>query len=79
MYILSIIYRLQELTYDPTTDTIEVVRFNNREAQNDELNTYKYQYLLYSPLTQKYSKVTQTFKKFADQYNWNKVDRQVVG
>lgn len=55
----SIASRLQELTYDPNTDTIEVVRFNEKSAQNDELNTFKYEYLLYEPMTQKYTKVVQ--------------------
>ena len=53
-------HQLQELTYDPSSDTIEVVRFNEKRANNDEsTNTYKYLYLLYSPLMQKYAKVVQ--------------------
>lgn len=51
--------RLQELTYDPNTDTIEVVRFNEKSAQNDDMNTYKYEYLLFEPFSQKYTKVVQ--------------------
>lgn len=78
-HFLTMGHQLQELTYDPSTDTIEVVRFNEKSAQNDELNTFKYQYLLYEPLTQKYTKVVQTFKKYANQYNWNKVDRIICG
>lgn len=54
-----VIFRLQELTYDPNTDTIEVVRFNEKSAQNDEMNTYKYEYLLFEPYSQKYTKVVQ--------------------
>ncbi|CAB9514153.1 GATOR complex protein DEPDC5 [Seminavis robusta] len=78
-HFLTMGHQLQEITYDPSTDTIEVVRFNERDAQNDKLNTFKYQYLLFSPLLQKYTKVVATFKKYADQYNWNKVDRIICG
>lgn len=58
-HFLTMGHQLQELTYDSSSDTIEVVRYNEKRAQNDEGNTYKYQYLLYSPLTQKYTKVVQ--------------------
>ena len=58
-HFLTMGHQLQELTYDPSSDTIEVIRFNEKRAQNDESNTYSYQYLLYSPLTQKYTKVVQ--------------------
>jgi hypothetical protein len=39
----QIYFRLQEISYDPSSDTIEVVRFNEKNAQNDESNTFKYQ------------------------------------
>lgn len=78
-HFLTMGHQLQELTYDPGSDTIEVVRFNEKNAQNDQMNTFKYQYVLYSPFTQQYTKVVQTFTKYASQYNWNKVDRIICG
>jgi DEPDC5 protein C-terminal region len=77
---LSMGHRLHAITYDPSADLIEVTRYDAKDAQKDSpLNTFNYQYFSYCQETQRYSKVRQTFVKYSDQYNWNKVDRIICG
>lgn len=77
---LSMGYSLQVLTYDPSADIIEVTRYDSKIArQNSGANTFKYQYLCWCQERQRYTKVTQSFQKYADPYNWNKVDRIICG
>lgn len=77
---LSMGHRLQVLTYDPVADIVEVTRYNAKNAQqNSGSNSFKYYYLGFCQETQKYTKVVQTFNKYAEQYNWSKVDRIICG
>ena len=39
---------IQVLTYDPSSDTIEIVHYSRRGAQNDPMNVFQYRFLLYS-------------------------------
>jgi len=77
-YFLSMGHRLQVLTYDPTAaDVIEVTRYNAKHAQKN--SSFKYEYLSYCQETQSYYRVHQTFEKYGEEYNWNKVDRLLCG
>jgi hypothetical protein len=72
---LSMGHRLQVLTYDSTSDIVEVTRYNSKDAQHDTAaNSFKYYYLGLCQETNKFTKVVQTFNKYSDQYNWSKVD-----
>jgi hypothetical protein len=44
--------RIQVLNYDPSYDTIEIVHYNRKSAQNDPMNVYTYMFLLYSKATE---------------------------
>jgi len=77
---LSMGHRLQVLTYDSTSDIVEVTRYNSKDAQHDTAaNSFKYYYLGLCQETNKFTKVVQTFNKYSDQYNWSKVDRIICG
>ena len=39
------------LNYDPSSDTIEIVHYNKKKAQNDPMNVYTYRFLLFSKAT----------------------------
>jgi hypothetical protein len=77
---LSMGHRLQVLTYDPSADVIEVTIYDaktTREASG--ANSFMYRYHCFCQETQTFSRVVQTFEKYADPYNWNKVDRIICG
>lgn len=77
---LSMGHRLQVLSYDPSADVIEVTLYDaktTREASG--ANSFIYHYHCFCQETQRYSKVVQTFEKYMDAYNWNKVDRIICG
>lgn len=74
---LSLGHRLQVLMYDPTQDIIEVTRYNLREAH--DYQTIQYRYFSFCQETQAYSKVSTSFSKYTQQYNWNKLDRLICG
>jgi len=77
---LSMGHQLQVLTYDASSDIIEVTRHIAKSTQQNEAgNSFKYHYLGYCEETGKYTNVVQTFNKYAEQYNWNKVDRIICG
>ncbi|EEC45548.1 predicted protein [Phaeodactylum tricornutum CCAP 1055/1] len=77
---LSMGHRLQVLTYDPASDTVEVNRYNAKGAEhNTASNSFKYYYYGFCKETHSYTKVVQSFDKYSHQYNWNKVDRMVCG
>lgn len=64
---LSMGHRLQVLTYDATSDVIEVTRYTAKNAQqNNSLNTFKYHYCTYCQETRSYSSAVQTFEKYAE-------------
>jgi hypothetical protein len=77
---LSMGHRLQILSYDPSNDTVEVTRYTAKNAQQNTVNTcFKYFFLTFCDKTNSYVRVVQTFEKFYDPYNWNKVDRIICG
>eukprot|EP00934_Nitzschia_sp_Nitz4_P008548 Nitzschia sp. Nitz4//scaffold69_size99277//30083//34681//NITZ4_004627-RA/size99277-processed-gene-0.56-mRNA-1//1//CDS//3329556697//8538//frame0 len=76
---LSMGHRIQVLSYDPSSDTIEIVRYNRKNAQNDPNNVHTYRFMMYSSAVKGYTKSVQTFKKYTERYNWNKVDNLVCG
>jgi len=76
---LSMGHRIQRLSYNPQSDAIEVVQYYSRFATNDPENVQTYHYHLWCPVLQRYTKVTQQFRKYADEYLWNKVDNLVCG
>jgi hypothetical protein len=76
-FFLSMGHRLHTLTYYLHRDMIEVRRYTAKET---EINyTVNYQYLSFCQETRSYSKCQQTFSKYTDQYNWNKVDNIICG
>lgn len=74
---LSMGHRIQLLSYNHDEDTIEVKQYFSRLAMSDQAKLM-YQYNLWCPVQQKYVKVTQEFKKYGDEYLWNKVDNTIV-
>lgn len=74
---LSMGHRLQACTYYPSTDVIEVYRYDAAETQKN--STFSYPYFSFCQETQNYSKAHQTFSKYSDLYNWNKVDNIICG
>jgi hypothetical protein len=76
-FFLSMGHRLHTITYHAHLDVIEVRRYDAKETQINY--TVNYQYLSYCQETKEYSKCRQTFSKYTDQYNWNKVDNIICG
>jgi len=74
---LSMGHRIQLLSYNHDEDTIEVKQYFSRLAMSDQAK-HPYQYSLWCPVQQKYVKVWQEFKKYGDEYLWNKVDNTIV-
>jgi DEPDC5 protein C-terminal region len=59
---------------------VEVTRYTAKNAQRNTINTcFKYFFLSYCDKTNGFVRTVQTFEKFSDQYNWNKVDRIICG
>ena len=76
---LSMGHKIQVMNYDPSSDTIEIVLYNRKSAQNDRENIHTYKFFLFSKVTQKYTASFQTFKKYSEPYNWNRVDNLICG
>ena len=74
---LSMGHRIQLLSYNHDEETIEVKQYFSRLAMSDQAK-HPYQYSLWCPVQRKYVKVTQEFKKYGDEYLWNKVDNTIV-
>lgn len=74
---LSMGHRIQLLSYNHDEDTIEVKQYFSRLATSDQAKLM-YQYNLWCPVQKKYVKVSQEFKKYGDEYLWNKVDNTIV-
>ena len=74
---LSMGHILHTLTYYMYKDIIEVRRYTAKETQKNY--TDKYQYLTICQETQSFKKCQQTFSKYTDLYNWNKVDNIICG
>jgi hypothetical protein len=45
------VFRIQVMNYDPSSDTIEIVHYNEKKAHNDPMNVFKYRFLLFSSAT----------------------------
>ena len=76
---LSMGHKIQVMNYDPSFDTIEIVVYTRKSAQNDRENIHTYKFLLYSKVTKKYTASIQTFKKYNEPYKWNRVDNLICG
>jgi hypothetical protein len=76
---LSMGHKIQVMNYDPSSDTIEIVLYNRKSAQNDRENTHTYKFFLFSKVTQQYTVAIQTFKKYSEPYKWNRVDNLICG
>ena len=74
---LSMGHILHTLTYYKSRDIVEVRRYTAKETQKNY--TDNYQYLTICQETQSFKKCQQTFAKYTDQYNWNKVDNIICG
>ena len=74
---LSMGHILHTLTYYVSKDIIEVRRYTAKETQKNF--TDNYQYLTICQETQSFKKCQQTFTKYTDLYNWNKVDNIICG
>ena len=74
---LSMGHILHTLTYYMYKDIIEVRRYTAKETQKNY--TDKYQYLTICQETQRFKQCQQTFSKYTDLYNWNKVDNIICG
>mmetsp|Transcript_54724 Transcript_54724/g.163590 ORF Transcript_54724/g.163590 Transcript_54724/m.163590 type:complete len:2342 (-) Transcript_54724:20-7045(-) len=76
---LSMGHRIHSLSYNPTSDAIEVVQYVARFAQNVSTNIVPYKYLLWCPAKKCYTKVVQKFSKYSEEYMWNRVDNLICG
>jgi len=72
-------HKIQVMKYNPSSDTIEIVVYNRKSAQNDGENVHTYKCLTFSKMTQKYNTSIQTFKKYSEPYKWNRVDNLICG
>ena len=76
---LSMGHKIQVMNYDPSSDTIEIVLYNRKSAQNDRENIHVYNFFLFSKVTGQYTVSIQTFKKYNEPYKWNRVDNLICG
>lgn len=76
-FFLSMGYRLQVLTYDPSSDLVEVETYTSNQAKHD--TRLNYEYYSFCQETQSYHKMVQSFTKYSSPYLWNPVDRIVCG
>jgi len=78
---LSMGHKIHILSYNPSSNVIEVVQYVTTFAQiNDSRNTQIYNYMLWSPLSQKYEKVVQNFTKYGnDRFSWSYLDNLICG
>lgn len=76
---LSMGHNIHKLSYNPTSDVIEVVQYHSKVAHSDPRNKFMYRYLLWVPMTQSFEKVVQTFQRFSSEYRWNKLDNYISG
>jgi hypothetical protein len=74
---LSMGHKIQRLSYNPSTDSVDVVQYYARFAEDETPQTYHY--LLWSTLQQDYVKASQTFTKYTRPYRWNELDMLIGG
>jgi hypothetical protein len=74
---LSMGHKIHRLSYNPITDSVDVVQYYARFAEDETPQTYNY--LLWSSLQQDYVSVFQTFTKYTLPYKWNELDMLISG
>lgn len=74
---LSMGHKMQRLSYNKTSDSVDVVQYYARFAE--DATPQEYRYLLWSALRQDYVSVIQTFTKYTRPYKWNELDMVISG
>lgn len=74
---LSMGHKIQRLSYNPSTDSVDVVQYYARFAEDETPQTYKC--MMWSSLQQDYVSVFQTFTKYTLPYKWNELDMLISG
>jgi len=74
---LSMGHKIQRLSYNPSTDSVDVVQYYAKFAEGEIPQTYRY--LLWSALRQDYVAVHQKFTKYSRPYKWNELDMLISG
>lgn len=74
---LSMGHKIQKLSYNPSSDSVDVVQYYANFAENESPQSYRY--LLWSALRQDYVSVVQTFTKYTSPYKWNELDMLISG
>jgi hypothetical protein len=74
---LSMGHKIQRLSYNSGTDSVDVVQYYARFAEDETPQTYHY--LMWSSLQQDYVSVFQTFTKYTLPYKWNELDMLISG
>lgn len=74
---LSMGHKIQKLSYNPSSDSVDVVQYYANFAENESPQSYRY--LLWSALRQDYVSVVQTFTKYTSPYRWNELDMLLSG
>uniref|UniRef100_A0A7S2NVW8 Uncharacterized protein n=1 Tax=Leptocylindrus danicus TaxID=163516 RepID=A0A7S2NVW8_9STRA len=78
-YALSMGHRIHTLSYNESTEDIEVVQYQAVETKNYLSNMQSYQYMIWVPLSESFQKDKQRFEKFKYEYRWNKLDNMLCG
>ena len=68
---LSMGHKIQRLSYNSSTDSVDVVQYYARFAEDEVPQTYHY--FLWSALRQDYGSVCQPFTKYTAPYKWNEL------
>jgi len=74
---LSMGHKIQRLSYNPSTDSVDVVQYYARFAEDETPQTYRY--LMWSALRQDFVSVVQPFTKYTRPYKWNDLDMLISG
>ena len=74
---LSMGHKIQKLSYNPSSDSVDVIQYYARFAEDETPQTYRY--MLWSALKQDYVSVFQPFTKYTRPYKWNELDMLISG
>jgi len=74
---LSMGHKIQKLLYNPSSDSVDVIQYYARFAEDETPQTYRY--MLWSALKQDYVSVFQPFTKYTRPYKWNELDMLISG
>ena len=74
---LSMGHKIHRLAYNPSTDSVDVVQYYARFAEDETPQTYHY--FIWSSLIEDYVSVIQTFTKYTLPYKWNELDMIISG